>query len=488
MRWKASSLALIFGLAASAAQAEPATPEGAKKMLDGYVAMFGPEIAGNGIVTVDPQGDGYEVTWHIRHALELDHAPIDQFQMGDFSYRITPGAGGAWRMTADAFPSIVFDTATDDGRASGKIDLTGMNIDTSYDPARAAPFASHSIFGDIVGSFRILAADKTIPVGIEESDLELDMKQTTTDVGANLALHETVRAFVEKMAIPVDTQPNAKLDTTFKFGPASVDGTIDQLRIQPALAAWRFMLAHKDQPNSETSADAVKAILAAGLPGWEKMNLTTDVSDIALEMPFANAHIKDWRETIDLPGFTNVATGRIGLKIDELDMRSAVLPEGFEQLLPLSLDFELGVRLNGLDRIAGVALADHDFMLEKDVSPEAQAKIEQIFKSSAPTFMLGPGYLRNPLIDLAYQGEVKVSPDNVVNGHILVSADTLDKVMDFVKQFAFLSPVVTNAVLGVGAAKGMAKTGPDGRLVWDIEMSGPPGQLTVNGAPLPIDQ
>ena len=72
--------------------------------------------------------------------------------------------------------------------------------------------------------------------------------------------------------------------------------------------------------------------------------------------------------------------------------------------------------------------ADHDFMLEKDVSPEGQAKIEQIFKNSEPTFMLGPGYLRNPIIDLAYQGEVKVSPDNILNGHMLVSADTLDKV------------------------------------------------------------
>ena len=98
-----------------------------------------------------------------------------------------------------------------------------MNVDTSYDPAQPIPFASHSIFGDIVGSLRVLEAGKIIPVRIEESDVQLDLKQTTTDIGANLTLHETVRSFVERMSIPIETQPNAKLDMTFKFGPASVD-------------------------------------------------------------------------------------------------------------------------------------------------------------------------------------------------------------------------------------------------------------------------
>jgi hypothetical protein len=488
MKWKASSLALIVGMAASAAQAQPATPQGAKQLLDGYVAIFGRAIADNGIVTVDPQGDSYKVTWHIRHGLDLSHTPPDQFQMGDFAYLITPGAGGAWRVTADAFPSIVFDAPTDSGRASGKIDASGVHFDSSYDPAQPAPFASRSVFGGIIADLRILEGGKVIPFHIEESDFQADMKQTTTDVGANLSLHETLRAVVQKMSVPVETQPNAKIDATFTFGPVSVDGTIDQFRTQQALAAWRFALAHKDQPKNDASVAAVKTILAAGLPGWEKMNLTTNVSDLAFETPLAKAQIKDFRETIDLPGFTEVATGGFGVKIDEFNMQSPFLPEGFESLLPLSLDFSIGVKVKGLDRIAKVALDDHDFLLENDVSPEGKAKIAQIFKNSEPTFTLAPGYLRGPLVDLAYQGEMQVSPDESVKGHILVSVDTLDKVMAFVKPFAVLSPDIANAALAIGAAKGMATTGADGRLVWDIEMAGPPAQLTVNGIPFPIDK
>ncbi len=488
MRWKASSLALIFAMAASAARAEPATPEGAKQMLDGYVAIFGREIADKGIVSVDPHGDSYKVTWHIRLALDLDKTSPVQFQMGDLAYEITPGAGGAWHMTANAFPSIVFAVPTDQGRMAGRIDLTGMNIDSSYDPARAAPFAWRSIFGDIVADSRILTAGKVIPFRIEESGVQADVKQTTTDVGANLALHETVGTILEKMSVPIETQPNAKVDITFKVGAATVDGTIDQFRSQQALAAWRFVLAHKDQPKDETSAASLKTLLAAGLPGWQKMNLTTDMSDLTLGMSLANVHMKGLREKIDLPGFTEVATGGFGLKIDEFNMQSPLLPQGFESLLPLSLDIGIRVKFAGLDRVAKIALDDHDFLLLNDVSPDGQAKIEQIFRTSAPTFTLGPGYLRNPLIDIAYQGELKVSQNNFPNGHVVVSADTLDKVMDFVKPFVVLSPDVAKALLAIGAAKGMAKTGPDGRLVWDIEMTGPPGQLAVNGVPIPLDK
>ena len=115
----------MFIMALSAARAEPATPAGAKQMLDGYVAIFGREIADKGIVTVDPHGELYKVTWHIRRALDLDHTSSGQFQMGDFAYDVTPGGGGAWRVTADAFPSILVNAPTDAGRMSGKIDVDG---------------------------------------------------------------------------------------------------------------------------------------------------------------------------------------------------------------------------------------------------------------------------------------------------------------------------------------------------------------------------
>ena len=488
MREKASCLAMIFAMAASAARAEPATPEGAAQMLDRYVAIFGRGIAEKGIVTVDPHGDAYKVIWHIRRALEAAPLPTVQFQMGDFAYDITPGPGGAWRMTADAFPSIAFDMPTDAGRMSGTIGLTGINIDSAYDPAQPVPFTSRSIIGDVLADLRILEAGKVIPFHIEESGVQVDLKQTKSDVGADLALHQTLGTIIERLSVPIETQQHAKVDMTFTVGGATLDGTVDRFRTEQAVAAWRFLLAHKDQPKNEASVAAVKTILAAGLPGWQKMNLTTELSDLAFDMSLAKAHMKALSETIDLPGFTEVATGGFGLKIDEFNLHSPFLPQGFESLLPLSLNFDIAVKLTGLDQIAKIALADPDFLIRKSVSDDGQAKIQQIFKNSEPTFTLSPGYLRLPLIDIAYQGEVKVSPGDFLTGQIVVSADTLDKVIEFVRPFVVFSPDVAKAVLVIDAAKGMAKAGPNGRLNWYIKMTGPPRQLTVNDVPIPIDK
>ena len=43
---------------------------------------------------------------------------------------------------------------------------------------------------------------------------------------------------------------------------------------------------------------------------------------------------------------------------------------------------------------------------------------------------------------------------------------------------------LTGAILAVQGAKGLAKPGPDGRLMWTITFEG--GDVTVNGSPLPI--
>ena len=329
--WKASSLALIFAMATSAARAEPATPEGAKQMLDGYVSDLRPGDRRQGDRHRRSAWRFLQVTWHVQPRIESRpetarrSIPDRRFRLRDHARR---GRGVAH--VGQCVPFDRFNTPTDQGRMLGKIDLTGMNIDSSYDPARPTPFASRSIFGDIVADLRIVDAGKVIPFHFEESGVQVDLKQTTTDVGANLALHETVGTVVEKLSVPIETQQNAKIDMTFKVGAATVDGTIDQFRTEQALAAWRFVLAHKDEPKDETSVAALKTILTAGLPGWQKMNFTTDLGDLTFDMSLAKAHMKGLRETIDLPGFTEIATGGFGLKIDEFNMRSPFLPQGFE--------------------------------------------------------------------------------------------------------------------------------------------------------------
>ena len=45
-------------------------------------------------------------------------------------------------------------------------------------------------------------------------------------------------------------------------------------------------------------------------------------------------------------------------------------------------------------------------------------------------------------------------------------------------------PDAQSAILAISLIKGLAKTGDDGRLVWEIEGKDD-GEITVNGAPMP---
>ena len=67
--------------------------------------------------------------------------------------------------------------------------------------------------------------------------------------------------------------------------------------------------------------------------------------------------------------------------------------------------------------------------------------------------------------------------------HFNVSADSLDKTIALLEDFAKVQPEAQSALLFVTLLKGLATTDAGGRLVWEIECSG--GAVTVNGSPLP---
>ena len=54
---------------ATAAQADPATPEGAKAIADAYAAYLSPAALEKGFVTVKPDGEDYVVAFDMEKAL-----------------------------------------------------------------------------------------------------------------------------------------------------------------------------------------------------------------------------------------------------------------------------------------------------------------------------------------------------------------------------------------------------------------------------------
>jgi hypothetical protein len=227
----------------------------------------------------------------------------------------------------------------------------------------------------------------------------------------------------------------------------------------------------------------LKALLQSALPLWREIRTDAKLDDLQFQMPFGTATMKSLGEAIDLSGFTASGFAEFDLKLKDFEVSSTRLPGWVSSLSPAS--FDLSVRLTGedWDQAARIALDDPHVGESGDLSPETSDQIMQVLLTGHPKIVLAPGHLKIPALDLAFEGEASVAA-GAPTAHFNVSADSLDKTIALLEDFAKVQPEAQSALLGVTLLKGLATTSADGRLVWEIEANRE--ALTVNGSPLPV--
>ena len=129
--------ALSFGLGAAAADAEPATPEGAKAIEAAYAAYFSKAAIDKGVIAVAPQGEDYIVTWDLGKAIAAAGGRADVLTAAPFSYRISPTVGGGYIVRAAGLPTLTIRPTGKDDREGGSIAFDGFQFDGLYDPSAA---------------------------------------------------------------------------------------------------------------------------------------------------------------------------------------------------------------------------------------------------------------------------------------------------------------------------------------------------------------
>jgi hypothetical protein len=481
MRWQRSFSAVgALAFSSGAALAASATPEGAQAILQGYAAYFSQAVIDKGIVTAEPRGDGYLVTWNLRKALEAADAPKEAFRLDNFSYVLTPGAGEAWNVKADHFPQVAFDVPTVKGQASGAVAFDGFHLDDAYDP-QADEFLRSTIGVDtMTGAFHVAEGAQVSDFEFSQDALTVETraKPSADGAGIDVTLAQAFKRLTETISAPQpDGGPPAEI--TYTMGGAVSGATLTGLRAKEIGELWKYLVAHADQPGPPPD---LKPLLLSILPLWREIRTDAKLDDLQFQMPFGTATMKSLGESIDLSGFTASGFAEFGVKLEDLEVSSTLLPGWVSSLSPAS--FDLSVRLTGedWDQAARIALDDPHFGDSGDLSPETSDQITQVLLAGHPKVVLTPGHLKIPALDLAFEGEASVAA-GAPTAHLNVSADSLDKTIALLEDFAKVQPDAQSALLVVTLFKGLATTSADGRLVWEIESSG--GAVTVNGSPLP---
>jgi len=485
-----SGLLLASLLAATPALADPASPEGAQELSRTAAAYFGKAAVDQGIIVIAPQGESYLATIDLQTAIDELKLPGGVMRLARWSLVLTPMADDAWKVAADGFPML--DIVAEDGSGGFSLTVNGFRFDGVFEP-RLFAFLNSTANAQSV-DFKIRAPDRatgrSTDVAVHQGAIATETK--AVDVGGGAATiaieqkieggHETVRATPKPNAGGPAVPP---VEIVYDFGPSSSEGSLEGLRALALRDLWLFLVARADQADLEPAEfqSELKAKVLTALPIWDKLTATLGLRDLTMETTGIKVALKNLSETVAMSGLTARGSLEFGVKVGDLSVNSALLPAWAEPLTPTAFDFDVKVSAAGLDQIVRLAIDDFDIRSKPPLPPASGEKIKALLISGEPKLTISPGHLTTGSLDLSFEGELALTPPKPT-GRFKVMADGLDKIIAIVGKAAESDARLQKALLGATFLKGLAVAGPDGKLLWDIEL-GADGAVSVNGMPMP---
>ena len=467
-----ASVALV-AQASSQALAEPATEQGAKAIRDEIARYLGPKVFEKGIVAVKPNGESYDLTYDVSSSKLGLPADGAQFSFGPFTARLIPQGEGKYAFEQSS-PSL--DMVYKSGKAGPQSELvqrlkncTGKGI---YDP-KAEQFTDQTM--------RCESAVLTMRTPLEDIDatvgkIDFTITGKTGEAGtADLNVTGDLLDLVETVTVkdPANPAPPMVLRADRVHETFVANGSSGSQFMQ----ALAYFAGRKAGDNGKAAQEQARAKLKAVLPLWKTLSAQIRYDNMTVGTPKGIIRIA----TVDTNLASNglVKTGNVGLN---LAMSGLVLPDGMlpdwaRSLVPekATLDFNL----TGLDleTIAGK-------MIEvgtdtKPAQPDAlKAALMPLLLAGQPKLAFGQS-LTAPAYDVRGQGETSLLPAQ--QGKATVSASNLDEIAASLGKAGASDAGPQRAAMGIAFLKGLAKTGPDGRLTWDIDFDSLARKVTVNG-------
>ena len=474
-----SVLVSLSVLASGSAFAEPATTEGAKAIEASYVQILGKSVVDSGILDVTAQGDNYLVTWNLPRAIELLHTTSGQVIVEPLLYTITPGAGGAWSLLADKVPAISFDLPERGGRAVGRAVIEGGRLSVEYDPARPDFVRTHAVAPSFSLDFRS-SATRSSPASlfIAQKDIAFDLTQTKSALGSDIIFTQSLGRFDERLVGDAGGAAAGYGDLAYSAEGAAGSTTIANLRSKELGDLWNLWLVNKERLNEmrpELALAMMRPFLLTAMPFWDEVNAKAGAAGITMSLPMASMSLKGVEERFRMTGAAPTGEMSFGLTVDELVVKSALAPPFAEALQPLSMDLTLTAALNGADRIARALIVDPE---------KFEQTAREITLAGDPRLIIEPGMLKTPIVELHYSGRISLIPDHI-SARLLVTADSLDKVVDIAREIEKTIPEADKAGLVAAFVKGLARTDADGKLSWDIVYQSSPERVMINDIQMP---
>lgn len=472
-----------------AAWAVPATDEGAARLTGVLQTYLG---ATEGVVSVTPQGDRYE--------LRIDPAPLlaqmpdskAQVSVSALTYALTDNGDGSWGVSEDqqltwsvVVPKVFEQKGTTHLQSTGTWDealkgfreqkavLSDYIIDgVQYGPAmgpdgQPLPEAEPQVVSRDHQTIARMDVETTGTAG-KAGGLDQAMQFTATDLKQQQEI--SVMPGSGPMQIGM-TAPG--YDGKGQISGARADGIL-------SLLAW--LVAHPSEAQIKQSQDGLRDRLAAAMPLWDDLSADMTIRELKITSPIGEFGLASAQLGVGLSGATPDGRFAEKLVLSGLTVPPGVLPDWAVPILPqeLSLDFAA----SDFDLAAPAKLLIESFDLTAE-APLAKLSPQQMQQALLPdgkaALKLAPSQIKGDGYQIDYRADLAVGPATMPVGGALISAQGLDKIE---AALAAAPPEQAGQpLMMLRMARAMSKPGEGGDAVWDIQMP-EGGQITVNGQPM----
>ena len=457
--------------AASAAAAEPATPEGAQRIADSYAAYLSRKVLDSGALTVKAQAEDYFVAWDFRKALAALGASALAMTADPFVYRLTPTLGGGWVIKSSAAPTLTFGQ---NGKG-GSVAFDAYRLDGLIDPDAPERLRLEQDVGALKLDVRIPQGAATRRVLFAESANQTSLTaKASRDAGAVDVRSQGRAETIENASALVGVDGVETPLGGVRQSGVKGDGELSGLRAAEIADLWRFLVAGGGADKMPT--DVLRAKLAAILPVWRAASGKTAADDVALSFAGGSATLKSLVEAFAITGVLPAASARLALSFKDARAEIAAAPDWAKAIWPVSLDFALEGRLDGLDGIAALALDDAQLLETGKLTPATRDRLAASLRDGHPRLTLSPSRIGSPLVEATFEGEAALV-DGAIDAHATITADDLDRLLSALG--ASEDPNARQTLFLVTFAKGLART-EGGHLIWKIDYT-PPDHIEVNG-------
>lgn len=476
---------VVFLLLASTSTSwAAATPEQAAELLKTFQTYLGPK---EGVVTVTPAGDGYDVALDFTPYLAMAKAESPDFTatIDPYRFKITPIESGKWAFSQSggykatgSVPGIMnFDMSIADMKMEGTYDSNlFVFLDSKYSMSKLSISQTNTDT-----TTKIVSSSASTIEGIEGSS-------TAKDSGNGLVDGESVAKFAgvttsTKLEVPPEmagVMPNMNYGTSAAGGDYASKMTGFASRPIMELVAWGF--AHPSKELVLKDQGELKEKLLAALPVFNSMDSSFTYNDMVIDSAYGKFAMASAGVNVGANGATK--DGRITeiFNVTGFKMPDNLLPPWSKGLVPSTV--KLGFDLTDFDveTPARKFIAEMDVSKTEPVPPGSEAAYLAAFAPKNSIQLKVPaGEISSDLYSITYDSTSTINFAGLPQVNATIRMKGLEAVIAQLQQ-APTDPMAQQAMATLFAAKGMSKADGEG-VIWEITVS-PDGKAFVNGTDL----